>query len=277
MKDALDRSTKSQAAQFPAPSGALLFKQSLNCGSCAALSNVCRSKGNQLESRARSQRRNVKTAHDCSTLPRCPLCKEELTRGDLQQHLKQELERLIALSPSCEEESATLQPTQSPSIKKEVESPSGSPVSTDDGHHLERQQTLQQVKINREGRRNARAKRCKRIRPLDEDQIDGPYSKDPRFRNMGEEIPSGNQYLQCPWLRLGRHSAQPFPGLRESSSCTTQSPTSRDSDGDLDTDGDELPACTKFKCSTMERLTGPAQKLLESQDRYLDNVMMRQV
>ncbi|XP_038640605.1 E3 ubiquitin-protein ligase Rnf220-like [Scyliorhinus canicula] len=221
--------------------------------------------------------KNVKTAYDCSTLLRCPLCKEDLKRGDLQQHLQQELERLTALNPSCEEESASSRPTQSPSIKEEVESPSGSPVSTEDGHHLERQQTFQQVKMNRESRRNARAKRCKRIRISDEDQIDGTFSKDPRFLDTGEESPSGNQCIEYAWPGLGRHSTQQFPGLRESSTCRAQRLTSRDSDGDLDTDGDELPLCTKFKCSTVERLTGQSQKLLESQDRYLDNVVLRMI
>ncbi|XP_067877162.1 E3 ubiquitin-protein ligase RNF220-like [Heterodontus francisci] len=225
--------------------------------------------------------KNVKAIHDCSTFLRCPLCQEELKRGDLQQHLQQELERLTALNPSCEEEhprdSASLQPMQSPSIKEEVESPSGSPLSTDDAHHSERQQNFQQVKINREGRLNARAKRCKRIRPSDEDQIDGPFSKDPRFLETEEESPSGNHYVEYTWHSLDRNNRQQFLGLRGSSSCTTQSLTNRDSDGDLDTDGDELPVFTKIKCSTRDSLNGQPQKLMEAQAKHLDNVVMRMI
>ncbi|XP_067828945.1 E3 ubiquitin-protein ligase RNF220-like [Heptranchias perlo] len=225
--------------------------------------------------------KNVKVMPDCSMFLRCPLCQEELKRGDLQQHLQQELERLSSLSPSCEEElpkdTASLQPTQSPSIKEEVESPSGSPLSTDDGHHSERQQTFQQVKINREGRLNARAKRCKRSRPSDEDQIDGSFSKDPRFLDTEEESPSGNHYVEYAWHSLGRNNTQQLLGLRGSNSCTTQSLTSRDSDGDLDTDGDELPFYTKFKYSAVESLDGQPQKLMEAQNKHLDNVVMRMI
>ncbi|XP_060710948.1 E3 ubiquitin-protein ligase RNF220-like [Hemiscyllium ocellatum] len=225
--------------------------------------------------------KNAKTTHDCSTFLRCPLCQEELKRGDLQQHLQHELERLTAVNPSCEEdhpkESTSLLLMQSPPIKEEMESPSGSPVSTDQSHHLERQQTFQQVKINRESRLNARVKRCKRIRPSDEDQIDGPYSKEPRFLDTEEESPSGTHYVEYAWHSLGRNSTPHILGLRGSSSYTTQSLTSRDSDGDLDTDGDEPPIFTKFKCSAADGPNGQAQKLMEAEDRCLDSVVMRMV
>ncbi|XP_072420089.1 E3 ubiquitin-protein ligase RNF220-like isoform X2 [Chiloscyllium punctatum] len=224
--------------------------------------------------------KNTKTTHDCSTFLQCPLCQEELKRGDLQQHLQHELERLTAVNPSYEEdhpkESASLL-LQSPPIKEEMESPSASPVSTDQGHHLERQQTFQQVKINRESRLNARVKRCKRIRPSDEDQIDGPYSKEPRFLDTEEESPSGTHYVEYAWHSLGRNSTPHILGLRGSSSYTTQSLTSRDSDGDLDTDGDEPPIFTKFKCSAADSLNGQAQKLMEAEDGCLDTVVMRMV
>ncbi|XP_048377984.1 E3 ubiquitin-protein ligase RNF220-like isoform X2 [Stegostoma tigrinum] len=223
--------------------------------------------------------KNAKTTHNCSIFLRCPLCEEELKRGDLQQHLQHELERLTVVSASSKEkqpkDSVSLQPMQSPPIKEEVMSPSASPISTGEGHHLERQQTFQQVKINRASRLNARAKRRRWIRPSDEDQIDGPYLKEPRFLDTEDESPSGTHCVEHVWHSLGRNSTQQFHELRGSNSCTTQSLTSRDSDGDLDTDRDEIPLFTKFKCSAAEGPNGQAQKLVEAQDQH--SVMIRMV
>ncbi|XP_055519969.1 E3 ubiquitin-protein ligase Rnf220-like [Leucoraja erinacea] len=213
-----------------------------------------------------------KLAQDFCVFLRCPLCQEELKRGDVQQHLQQELERLSALQPSCEKEllneSTSHQPASSPPVKEEVDSPRGSPLSIDGGHHLERQQTFQQVRINRESRRNARAKRCKRPRPSDEEQVVGPFPKDPRFPDAEED---GSQHAENSWQSLERSNV----GLRGSSSHLAPGLTSRDSEGDVDTDGDEPPLSSKLKCPAAGRVEGQAHTLMEAQDK--DSPTLRQV
>ncbi|XP_032872365.1 E3 ubiquitin-protein ligase RNF220-like, partial [Amblyraja radiata] len=155
----------------------------------------------------------------------------------------------------------------SPPVKEEVDSPRGSPLSIDGGHHLERQQTFQQVRINRESRRNARAKRCKRPRPSDEEQVAGPFPKDPRFPDAEEDGYPGNQHAENSWPSVERSNVQAFPGLRGSSSHLAPGLTSRDSEGDVDTDGDELPLSSKLKCPAAGRVEGQAHTLMEAQDK----------
>ncbi|XP_078285509.1 E3 ubiquitin-protein ligase RNF220-like [Rhinoraja longicauda] len=212
-----------------------------------------------------------KVAQDCCVFLRCPLCQEELKRGVAQHHLQQELERLSGLQPSCEKElpyeSTSQQAASSLPVKEEVDSPSGSPLPIDGGHHLERQQTYQQVRINRESRRNARAKRCKRPRPSDEEQVAGVFPKDPRFPDTEEDGFPGNQPVECPWQGVERINVQVLPGLRGSSCHLMPGLATRNSEGDVDTDGDELPRFSKLKFPTAVRVEGQAHKLMEAQDK----------
>ncbi|XP_059847946.1 E3 ubiquitin-protein ligase Rnf220-like isoform X1 [Hypanus sabinus] len=249
------------------------------------------------KSSQQSRSKNVKTVHDACVFLRCPLCQEELKQGDVQKHLQQELERLSALNPSCPEEfpdeSAALQPEPSPSVKEEVETPSGSPLSND-----ERQQTFQQVKINRESRLNgysrvlplrticnpnslqvgdavtdqdayrARAKRCKRTRASDEEQVASLFSKDPRFPDAEEDSFPGRQYVEYVFRSVGRNTTPPLLGLKGSNSCTALGLTGRDSDGDLEPSVDEPPVFPKFnRCPRAESLEGHSQRLMEALDK----------
>ncbi|XP_051897789.1 uncharacterized protein LOC127584861 [Pristis pectinata] len=189
-----------------------------------------------------SRSKSVKTAHDCCVFLRCPLCREELKRGDVQQHLQQELERLSALNPSCCD---SKQGGESDIFQGRITNTI--PISVCP-------QTFQQVKINRESRLNARAKRCKRTRP-DEEQITSPFSKDPRFE---EDSFAGNHYVEYTWQSVGRNNTQPLLGLKEPapqlcSRCF------------LDQD-----VC---RCSTADSPEGHSQKPMEAQDK--DTAVLR--
>ncbi|XP_053575445.1 E3 ubiquitin-protein ligase RNF220-like [Bombina bombina] len=95
----------------------------------------------------------------------CPLCNKCLQKEELSQHLQQEMDLLHQVSDR--EPDASLDSThyipQSP--MQGVSSPCQSPLNTfEDGHKLDRQQTFQQVKWNREERLGVRAGKCKRAR-----------------------------------------------------------------------------------------------------------------
>ncbi|GCC17376.1 hypothetical protein chiPu_0021523, partial [Chiloscyllium punctatum] len=193
---------------------------------------------------------DTKTTHDCSTFLQCPLCQEELKRGDLQQHLQHELERLTAVDPSYEEdhpkESASLLLMQSPPIKEEMESPSASPVSTDQGHHLERQQIRQQTGTM--------------------DQV--PISHlDPGLgwnqQSAGWDKPENR--AQTP---LKNEGLDPINRYRD----LTPRPGFSFSEG-----GEVQADQTLRRRSAADSLNGQAQKLMEAEDGCLDTVVMRMV
>uniref|UniRef100_A0A8B9ESB4 E3 ubiquitin-protein ligase RNF220 n=1 Tax=Anser cygnoides TaxID=8845 RepID=A0A8B9ESB4_ANSCY len=112
-----------------------------------------------------------------SQAPICPICQVLLRPGELQEHMEQELEKLTQLNISknsiLKDAMAAGTPKSillSASIKREGDSPTASPHSSDDIHHSDRYQTFLRVRANRQTRLNARIGKMKR-RKQDEGQV----------------------------------------------------------------------------------------------------------
>uniref|UniRef100_A0A8B9ERT8 E3 ubiquitin-protein ligase RNF220 n=1 Tax=Anser cygnoides TaxID=8845 RepID=A0A8B9ERT8_ANSCY len=125
----------------------------------------------------RSDRCKKKATLFDSQAPICPICQVLLRPGELQEHMEQELEKLTQLNISknsiLKDAMAAGTPKSillSASIKREGDSPTASPHSSDDIHHSDRYQTFLRVRANRQTRLNARIGKMKR-RKQDEGQV----------------------------------------------------------------------------------------------------------
>ncbi|XP_026521528.1 E3 ubiquitin-protein ligase RNF220 isoform X3 [Pseudonaja textilis] len=206
-----------------------------------------------------------------SQAPICPICQVLLRPGELQEHMEQELEKLTQLNIS---KNALLKDVMAPgtpksillsaSIKREGDSPTASPHSSDDIHHSDRYQTFLRVRANRQTRLNARIGKMKR-RKQDEGQVcplcSQPLSGSEEERNghveqclakregscMMEDDPvdieneNGNRFEEYEWCGQKRIRATTLleGGFRGSGFVMCSGKESPDSDADLDVDGDD--------------------------------------
>uniref|UniRef100_A0A8C4S9H4 E3 ubiquitin-protein ligase RNF220 n=1 Tax=Erpetoichthys calabaricus TaxID=27687 RepID=A0A8C4S9H4_ERPCA len=149
-------------------------------------------------------------------------------------------------------------------IKREGESPTASPLSSEDIHHSDRYQTFLRVRANRQTRLNARIGKMKRRKP--EDGQVCPLCSSPltgteeemsrhvehclfkRESAGGTEDDSvdidgenGNRFEEYEWCGQKRVRATSLleGGFRGSGFVTCSSKENHDSDADLDVDGDD--------------------------------------
>ncbi|XP_029139040.1 E3 ubiquitin-protein ligase RNF220 isoform X3 [Protobothrops mucrosquamatus] len=206
-----------------------------------------------------------------SQAPICPICQVLLRPGELQEHMEQELEKLTQLNIS---KNALLKDVMAPgtpksillsaSIKREGDSPTASPHSSDDIHHSDRYQTFLRVRANRQTRLNARIGKMKR-RKQDEGQVcplcSQPLSGSEEERSghveqclakregscMMEDDPvdieneNGNRFEEYEWCGQKRIRATTLleGGFRGSGFVMCSGKENPDSDADLDVDGDD--------------------------------------
>ncbi|XP_013930426.1 PREDICTED: E3 ubiquitin-protein ligase RNF220-like, partial [Thamnophis sirtalis] len=180
-----------------------------------------------------------------SQAPICPICQVLLRPGELQEHMEQELEKLTQLNIS---KNALLKDVMTPgtpksillsaSIKREGDSPTVSPHSSDDIHHSDRYQTFLRVRANRQTRLNARIGKMKR-RKQDEGQREGScmLEDDP----VDIENENGNRFEEYEWCGQKRIRATTLleGGFRGSGFVMCSGKENPDSDADLDVDGDD--------------------------------------
>ncbi|XP_068095643.1 E3 ubiquitin-protein ligase RNF220 isoform X5 [Hyperolius riggenbachi] len=109
----------------------------------------------------RNERCKKKVALFDSQAPICPICQVLLRPGELQEHMEQELEKIIQvnMSKNMAQKDGMAPGTPkstllSASIKREGESPTASPQSMEDIHHSDRYQTFLRVRANRQTRLN---------------------------------------------------------------------------------------------------------------------------
>ncbi|KAJ7421032.1 E3 ubiquitin-protein ligase RNF220 [Pitangus sulphuratus] len=151
-----------------------------------------------------------------SQAPICPICQVLLRPGELQEHMEQELEKLTQLNISkssiLKDAMAAGTPKSillSASIKREGDSPTASPHSSDDIHHSDRYQ--------REGS-------CM----TEDDSVD-------------IENENGNRFEEYEWCGQKRIRATTLleGGFRGSGFIMCSGKENPDSDADLDVDGDD--------------------------------------
>ncbi|XP_066548792.1 E3 ubiquitin-protein ligase RNF220a isoform X9 [Amia ocellicauda] len=180
-----------------------------------------------------------------SQAPICPICQVLLRPGELQDHMEQEMDRLTQLhlskNPAHKDSVTPGTPKSillSVHIKREGESPTASPLSSEDIHHSDRYQTFLRVRANRQTRLNARIGKMKRRKPED-GQRDGACGTEDDSVDMDGE--NGNRFEEYEWCGQKRVRATSLleGGFRGSGFVTCSSKENHDSDADLDVDGDD--------------------------------------
>ncbi|CAM5136529.1 unnamed protein product [Eretmochelys imbricata] len=180
-----------------------------------------------------------------SQAPICPICQVLLRPGDLQEHMELELEKLTQLNVS---KNSILKDSMAPgtpksillsaSIKREGDSRTASPHSSDDIHHSDRYQTFLRVRANRQTRLNARIGKMKR-RKQDEGQREGSCMTEDDSVDIENE--NGNRFEEYEWCGQKRIRATTLleGGFRGSGFIMCSGKENPDSDADLDVDGDD--------------------------------------
>ncbi|EMP26499.1 hypothetical protein UY3_16422 [Chelonia mydas] len=126
----------------------------------------------------------------------------------------------------------------SASIKREGDSRTASPHSSDDIHHSDRYQTFLRVRANRQTRLNARIGKMKR-RKQDEGQREGSCMTEDDSVDIENE--NGNRFEEYEWCGQKRIRATTLleGGFRGSGFIMCSGKENPDSDADLDVDGDD--------------------------------------
>ncbi|XP_005238470.1 E3 ubiquitin-protein ligase RNF220 isoform X5 [Falco biarmicus] len=193
----------------------------------------------------RSDRCKKKATLFDSQAPICPICQVLLRPGELQEHMEQELEKLTQLNISkssiLKDAMAAGTPKSillSASIKREGDSPTASPHSSDDIHHSDRYQTFLRVRANRQTRLNARIGKMKR-RKQDEGQREGSCMTEDDSVDIENE--NSNRFEEYEWCGQKRIRATTLleGGFRGSGFIMCSGKENPDSDADLDVDGDD--------------------------------------
>ncbi|XP_034556618.1 E3 ubiquitin-protein ligase RNF220 isoform X3 [Notolabrus celidotus] len=169
----------------------------------------------------------VKALYDAQA-PMCPVCQAVLRPGELQDHMEQELNKLtqIQISATSMQHDHRLRTPKSFSlslhIKREGGSPTSPPRQSEDAHS-DRYQTFLRVRANRHTRLNVRIGKLKRRKP--EEGQEG----------SAELVP-----LEDDWNEKRRiQMTSLVGGFKAAVLVSTTSKECRDSDADLDVDGDD--------------------------------------
>ncbi|XP_053549366.1 E3 ubiquitin-protein ligase RNF220 isoform X2 [Bombina bombina] len=190
----------------------------------------------------RNERCKKKIALFDSQAPICPICQVLLRPGELQEHMEQELDKLLQLNIGKNSTQKDIMISSTPksvllsaSIKREGESPTVSPLSTEDIHHSDRYQTFLRVRANRQTRLNARIGKMKR-RKQDDGQRETCMNEDDSV-----DIENENRFEEYEWCGQKRIRATTLleGGFRGSGFIMCSSKENHDSDADLDVDGDD--------------------------------------
>ncbi|KAI7798031.1 putative E3 ubiquitin-protein ligase RNF220 [Triplophysa rosa] len=196
----------------------------------------------------------VKSVYDAQT-PMCPICQTVLRPRELQEHMEQEMERLMQLH-NCQglaqKEFLSAGPPKSlfsMHIKREGSSSASSPRPADEALHSDRYQTFLRVRANRQTRLNARIGKLKR-RKAEEDQ-------DGSVLSAGSEFEWGEpRRLQMVSVLRG------FRGLVSSTLKDHQ-----DSDADLDVDGDDTLEYGKAQYTEADVITCSENQPRDAEER----------
>ncbi|XP_041126011.1 E3 ubiquitin-protein ligase RNF220-like isoform X5 [Polyodon spathula] len=180
-----------------------------------------------------------------SQAPICPICQVLLRPGELQDHMEQEMNRLTQLhlgkNPALKDNTTPNTPKSillSVHIKREGESPTASPLSSEDTHHSDRYQTFLRVRANRQTRLNARIGKMKRRKPEDGQREGACGTEDDSVDIDGE---NGNRFEEYEWCGQKRVRVTSLleGGFRGTGFVTCSTKENHDSDADLDVDGDD--------------------------------------
>ncbi|XP_051930882.1 E3 ubiquitin-protein ligase RNF220-like isoform X5 [Hippocampus zosterae] len=175
----------------------------------------------------REQSGKVKVLYDAAA-PVCPVCQSVLRPGELQEHMEQELAKLseIQISVTSVQHDHLMRTPKSLSfslhIKREGASPTSPPRPADD-IHSDRYQTFLRVRANRHTRLNVRISKMKRKKPDDAQEV------------SADTTPSEDEWKERRKIQM----MSLVGGFKGSLLVSSASKEGRDSDADLDVDGDD--------------------------------------
>ncbi|TNM88048.1 hypothetical protein fugu_006269, partial [Takifugu bimaculatus] len=186
-----------------------------------------------------------------SQAPACPVCQVVLRPGELQDHMEQELSKVAQLhisgSPVQHDHAARTPKSLSLSlhIKREGGSPTSPPRPAEDAHS-DRYQTFLRVRANRHTRLNVRIGKLKRKKAEDGQEGSGDLAEDE-------------------WNERRRlHMTTLVRGLRDAVLVSTTSKECRDSDADLDVDGDDTLEYGRAQYTETDVIPCPGESSQES-------------
>ncbi|XP_068447641.1 E3 ubiquitin-protein ligase RNF220 isoform X2 [Clinocottus analis] len=175
----------------------------------------------------RKEHSKVKTLYDAQA-PVCPVCQATLRPGELQDHMQQELTELaqIHISATPVQHNHLIRTPKSLSLSLHIKREGGSPTSPpriSDEAHSDRYQTFLRVRANRHTRLNVRIGKLKR-----------------RKQESGQEGSTDLVPLQDEWNERRRMQMSSIVGgYKGAVLVSTTAKECRDSDADLDVDGDD--------------------------------------
>ncbi|XP_028443797.1 E3 ubiquitin-protein ligase RNF220 isoform X3 [Perca flavescens] len=174
----------------------------------------------------RKEHSKVKGLYDAQA-PVCPVCQSILRPGELQEHMEQELTKLaqIQISVTPVQHNHLIRTPKSLSLSLHIKHEGGSPTSpprTSDDVHSDRYQTFLRVRANRHTRLNVRIGKLKR-RKLED----------------GQEGSADLAPLQDAWNERRMQMSSIVGGFKGAVQVSTTTKECRDSDADLDVDGDD--------------------------------------
>uniref|UniRef100_A0A674NZ66 E3 ubiquitin-protein ligase RNF220 n=1 Tax=Takifugu rubripes TaxID=31033 RepID=A0A674NZ66_TAKRU len=198
----------------------------------------------------RKEHSKMKGFYD-SQAPACPVCQVVLRPGELQDHMEQELSKVAQLhisgSPVQHDHTARTPKSLSLSlhIKREGGSPTSPPRPAEDAHS-DRYQTFLRVRANRHTRLNVRIGKLKRKKAEDGQEGSGDLAEDE-------------------WNERRRlHMTTLVRGLRDAVLVSTTSKECRDSDADLDVDGDDTLEYGRAQYTETDVIPCPGESSQES-------------
>ncbi|XP_078514296.1 E3 ubiquitin-protein ligase RNF220-like [Lissotriton helveticus] len=191
----------------------------------------------------------------------CPLCHRALKRAELADHLHYEMgtlsNHMLDSDPetSQEKEPTTVQsPAGGSGTHDRSDSPKVSPCTPEEGPKVDRHQSFQLVKSNREARLGARAGRCKRMKGgLEEQQLVGSLLRMSRPGEGEEELSEGSRCGDEDY----RLSKKGLLETKELQLSTPMSTSSREDDVDIESEGDEQPPFLPHQFQSPNYSTSP--------------------
>ncbi|XP_042273199.1 E3 ubiquitin-protein ligase RNF220 isoform X3 [Thunnus maccoyii] len=173
----------------------------------------------------RKEHSKVKGLYDAQA-PVCPVCQAILRPGELQEHMEQELTKLAQLQISVTpvQHNHLIRTPKSLSLSLHIKREGGSPTSPPrpaEDTHSDRYQTFLRVRANRHTRLNVRIGKLKRRKPEEEGSAD--------------LVPLEDEWNERRRIQM----TSIVGGFKGAMLVSTTSKECRDSDADLDVDGDD--------------------------------------
>uniref|UniRef100_A0A087Y790 E3 ubiquitin-protein ligase RNF220 n=1 Tax=Poecilia formosa TaxID=48698 RepID=A0A087Y790_POEFO len=212
------------------------------------------------ERKEHSCRSKLKGLYDTQA-PVCPVCQAVLRPGELQDHMEQELSKLaqLQISPSALQHDQLIRTSKSLTLSLHIKREGGSPTSPSrpsEEPHSDRYQTFLRVRANRHTRLNVRIGKLKRRKPEEDGEA---WCLCLLQEASADLLPAEDEWNE---RRRTQMTAIGFKaGL---TLVSTTSRECRDSDADLDVDGDDTLEYGRAQYSETDVIPCSAESSKES-------------